>query len=132
MPGFFQTRSATAPSGTTYHQINDSTYTWKHPKGDYGTFQQYPVSGQSPTGTYFQYWGAGSVDEELPIKDKDVLAGHNYNVETLKKQGAFDQPSGYQKFKKKLKKRAATSWNNFLDRLKIQRDGGEVNYLNLF
>lgn len=132
MPGFFQKRSATAPSGTTYHQINDSTYTWDTPEGAYGTFQQYPVSGQSPTGTYFQYLGAGSVDEELPIKDKFVLAGHNRNVETLKKQKAFDQPSGYQKLKTKLKKRVTTGWNNFLESLKIHRDGGEVNYLNLF
>ena len=138
--GFFQTRTATAPSGTTYHQINDSTYTWSTPSGSRGTFQQYPVSGQSPTGTYVQYWGAGMADEELPIQDTRILDAHDNNVETLKAQGAFDEKSGYQKMKDrlktkkdKLKAQGKARWNSWVqEHLLFRNNGGELNYLNMF
>lgn len=114
----------TAPSGTTYTQVNDSTYNWANGSKS-GTVHTNPVSG--PYVTYMQYVGAGNVPEEKIIQDNEIKNQHLSNV----KNGTFiPEKSTWTQ----LREVVVPMWNKFINKasqkLTIkEQEGGSLNYL---
>ena len=107
-------KQATSQKGTTYTQVNDSTYNWDAPTG-YGVIHLDPNSG-GPWGTYHVYQGSAGPDVEKRLSS-DGLAPHLQNISTLefKYPGPWWLP---------IKEYAAPRWNKLLDKAKIQKNGG--------
>lgn len=115
-------KQATSQKGTTYTQVNDSTYNWNAPTG-YGVIHLDPNSG-GPWGTYHVYQGSAGPDEERRLSE-DGLAPHLQNINTLE----FKQPEPWwQPIKDEIlipmKNRIAPKWNGLLDKAKIKKQGG--------
>lgn len=107
-------KQATSQKGTTYTQVNDSTYNWDAPTG-YGAIHLDPNSG-GPWGTYHVYQGSAGPDVEKRLSS-DGLAPHLQNISTLefKYPGPWWLP---------IKEQVAPRWNKLLDKAKIQKNGG--------
>ena len=107
-------KKATSQKGTTYTQVNDSTYNWNAPTG-YGVIHLDPNSG-GPWGTYHVYQGSAGPDEERRLSE-DGLAPHLQNINTLE----FKQPEPWWL---PLKEYVAPRWNKLIDKAKIEKNGG--------
>lgn len=107
-------KQATSQKGTTYTQVNDSTYNWDAPTG-YGVIHLDPNSG-GPWGTYHVYQGSAGPDVEKRLSS-DGLAPHLQNISTLK----FKYPDPWWL---PIKEYVAPRWNKLMDKAKIQKNGG--------
>lgn len=107
-------KKATSQKGTTYTQVNDSTYNWNAPTG-YGVIHLDPNSG-GPWGAYHVYQGSAGPDEERRLSE-DGLAPHLQNINTLE----FKYPDPWWL---PLKEYVAPRWNKLIDKAKIEKNGG--------
>lgn len=107
-------KQATSQKGTTYTQVNDSTYNWNAPAG-YGVIHLDPNS-SGPWGTYHVYQGSAGPDVERRLSS-DGLAPHLQNISTLE----FKYPDPWWL---PIKEYVAPRWNKLMDKAKIQKNGG--------
>ena len=108
---------ATSQKGTTYTQVNDSTYDWRGKVNGYGTIHLDPNSGV-PWGTYHVYQGSAGPDKQRKLS-QEGLQPHLNNINTLQ----FEEP---EKWWKPIKDAVAPKWNNLLDKLRLA-NGGLIN-----
>ena len=108
-------KQATSQKGTTYTQVNDSTYNWSAPTG-YGVIHLDPNSG-GPWGTYHVYQGKGVGPDVEKRFSRDGLAPHLQNIRTLE----FKYPDPWWQ---PIKEYVAPRWNQLMDQAKIQKNGG--------
>jgi hypothetical protein len=113
---------ATSEKGTTYTQVNDSTYNWVGDSNGYGTIHLDPNSG-GPWGTYHIYQGSAGPDIKKKLSPEG-LAPHVQNIKTLN----FDYPD---KWWVPIKEYIAPRWNNLLDKAKIEKQGGYLTKYSL-
>lgn len=116
-------KQATSQKGTTYTQVNDSTYNWNAPTG-YGVIHLDPNSG-GPWGTYHVYQGTGAEPDAERRLSENGLAPHLQNIRTLQ----FKHPDPWWQSVKDeilvpMKNRIAPKWNGLLDKAKIKKQGG--------
>lgn len=111
-------KQATSQKGTTYTQVNDSTYNWNAPTG-YGVIHLDPNSG-GPWGTYHVYQGKGAGPDVEKKLSEDGLKPHLQNINTLdfKYPGPWWAP---------IKEYVAPRWNRLIDKAKIEKHGGYLN-----
>ena len=107
-------KKATSEKGTTYTQVNDSTYNWKAPTG-YGTIHLDPNS-RGPWGTYHVYQASAGPDKEFRLSNQG-LQPHLDNISTLN----FEVPVSWWI---PIKEYVAPRWNRFIDKAKIRKRGG--------
>lgn len=118
-------KQAISQKGTTYTQVNDSTYNWNAPTG-HGVIHLDPNSG-GPWGTYYVYQGKSAGPDVERKLSRDGLAPHLQNIRTLE----FKYPDPWwQPIKEEIlipiKNRIAPKWNGLLDKAKIKKHGGRL------
>ena len=116
---------ATAPSGTTYTQINDSTYDWRGKTNGYGTIHLNPKTGAY--GTYVRYEGASIPPTEHRLSE-EYLNKHINNINSL--QGQFKPEPGLLDLIKSLVRKVTSKENggNLTEQLQIayRKSGGLI------